>query len=185
MGIDLLVVPNGVNLDQFVLTEKEEARKICGFEEGKKYIIWCSNPARGEKRYDWACKAVELLHDDHVVLYPVYDKPHDAVVDYMCAADVLLLTSEMEGSPNVIKEAMACNCPIVSTDVGDVKWVTGGVEGTYVAPCGDIDAISGCLREALRREGRTLGRQRIEEYGLTTIEIAKRIRTIYDSVQHS
>jgi len=185
LGIELPVIPNGVNIEQFTLTDKEDARELCGFEAGKKYVIWCSNPSRGEKRFDWAQKAVELLRDNRVVLYPVFDKPHDEVVKYMCAADVLLLTSVMEGSPNVIKEAMACNCPIVSTDVGDVRWVTEGVAGTYVAPCGDTDAISCCLQEALNYEGRTRGRERIIEYGLTTKEVAKKILSIYDSLQHS
>lgn len=182
LGLDLPVVPNGVNLDQFTLINKEDARKLCGFEEGKKYVIWCSNPSRGEKHYDWAQMAVELLRDSNVILYPVYDRPHDEVVKFMCAADVLLLTSVMEGSPNVIKEAMACNCPIVSTDVGDVRWVTEGVEGTYLAPSGDTKAICHCLSEALNYSGRTQGRKRIIDYGLTTKEIAKKIKSIYDSI---
>lgn len=184
LGIDLPVVPNGVNLDQFSLISPEEARTMCGFEPGKKYIIWCSNPARREKRFDWAQEAVRLLNDSNVVLYPVYDKTHDEVVKYMCAADVLLLTSEMEGSPNVIKEAMACNCPVVSTDVGDVKWVTEGVEGTYIAACGDTEALSECLTKALAFESRTKGRERIMEYGLTTKDIATKIKSLYDTLQH-
>ena len=185
LGIDLPVIPNGVNLDQFTLIDHVEARKLCGFDANKKYVIWCSNPTRREKRFDWAQEAVRLLDNDNVVLYPVYDKSHDEVVKYMCAADVLLLTSEMEGSPNVIKEAMTCNCPIVSTDVGDVCWVTGGVEGTYVAPCGDTKEIGLCLAKALDHDGRTKGRERIKDYGLTTIDIAKKIESLYDSLQHS
>lgn len=185
LGIDLPVVPNGVNLDQFTLIEHDEARKLCGFDKDKKYVIWCSHPTRREKRFDWAQEAVRLLNNDNVVLFPVHDKSHDDVVKYMCAADVLLLTSEMEGSPNVIKEAMSCNCPIVSTDVGDVSWVTGGVEGTYVAPNGDTTALSHCLAEALDYGKRTKGRERIMAYGLTTIDIAKKIESIYDSLQHS
>jgi len=185
LGIDLPVIPNGVNLEQFTTIDREEARRMCGFEDGKKYVIWCSDPSRTEKRFNWAREAVELLKDDKVVLLPVYGKTHDEVVKYMCGADVLLLTSEMEGSPNVIKEAMACNCPIVSTDVGDVLWVTEGVKGTYVVPRGDTVAMSHCLRVAISQGERTEGRKRIIEYGLTTKEIAKKIKSVYDSIQHS
>ena len=74
---------------------------------------------------------------------------------------------------------------IVSTDVGDVCWVTGGVEGTYVAPCGDTKEISQCLGKALNYGKRTRGRERIMAYGLTTIDIAKKIESIYDSLQPS
>lgn len=182
LGIELPVIPNGVNLEQFEITDQIEARTACDFSEGKKYIIWCSNPSREEKRFCWAEEAVRLLHDDNVILFPVYDKPHDEVVKYFCAADLLLLTSVSEGSPNVIKEAMACNCPIVSTDVGDVSWVTHGVEGTYIAPCGDTKALAKCIGQALARSKRTIGRERILELGLTTDTVAKKIISIYESI---
>ena len=182
LGIDLPVVPNGVNLDQFSLVDKEEARKKCGFEEGKKYVIWCSHPSRSEKRFSLAQEAVAALNDPNVILYPVFDKVHDEVVDYMCAADVLLLTSVCEGSPNVIKEAMACNCPVVSTDVGDVDWVTGGIEGTAVVPFGDVDALREGISSALAFHSRTQGRERIKTLGLTIESVARKIKSIYDTL---
>lgn len=182
LGMDLPVVPNGVNLEQFALVDCQVARERCGFEEGKKYVIWCSNPSRGEKRYPLAQQAVSLLGDENVVLYPVFDKSHDQVVEYMCAADVLLLTSVMEGSPNVIKEAMACNCPIVSTDVGDVRWVTGGMDGTYVVQYGDVEGLRDALRSAIAFGSRTQGRERILSLGLTTDRVAAKIKKIYDTL---
>ena len=182
LGIPLPVIPNGVNLEQFTLIGQQQAREDCGFDSDHKYIIWCSHPTRSEKRFNWAKEAVQRLDDVRAVLYPVYDKSHDEVVKYMCAADLLLLTSVMEGSPNVIKEAMACNCPIVSTDVGDVQWITEGVDGTYVVPTGDIPALTEGIRKALAWGKRTHGRDRILQYGLTTTEIAKKIISVYDSL---
>lgn len=132
----LPVVPNGVDLRMFNLRPQAEARAVVGFEEGEKYVIFVSNPARPEKNYRLAQAAVQTLQQPNLHLVPVFDKPHSQVVDYMCAADVLIMTSLNEGSPNVIKEAMACNCPIVVTDVGDVRWVTSGVDGTFVAEIG-------------------------------------------------
>lgn len=182
LGIPLPIVPNGVNLNQFSLIDQETARRRCGFKAGKQYVVWCSNPARSEKRYSLAQRAVALLSDPDVLLVPVFDKAHSDVVDYMCAADVLLLTSVSEGSPNVIKEAMACNCPVVSTDVGDVAWVTGGIDGTKVVPNDDAEALSEGLRYALAFNRRTEGRHRIESLGLTTEQTAEKIMAIYDSL---
>lgn len=179
LGLTLPVIPNGVNLGQFHLMDYLKARELCQFEGSKKYIIWCSHPSRSEKRFSLAQEAVALLHDNNVILYPVFGQPHDEVVRYMCAADALLLTSVSEGSPNVIKEAMACNCPIVSTDVGDVRWVTENVEGTYIADHDDPDSICNCLRKALAFKGRTHGRDEIVRKGLSTERIADRIIELY------
>lgn len=182
LGIDLPVVPNGVNLDQFSLVEHNEARSLLGFVADKKYVIWCSSPDRAEKRFSLAQQSVGLLGEKNVELLAVHDKPHDEIVKYMCAADVLLLTSVSEGSPNVIKEAMACNCPIVSTDVGDVRWVTEGVAGTFVSDTDDASSICRCIEQALLFGQRTCGRDRIISQGITTEAIAKKIIRLYDSL---
>ena len=183
LDLDLPVIPNGVNLDRFVIQPQEEARRKVGFDEGRKYVIFVSNPARGEKNYSLAQEAVKLLDDSNVELVPVYDRTHDEVVEYMCAADALVMTSFSEGSPNVIKEAMACNCPIVVTDVGDVRWVTEGVEGTYVADTYQPEEIASLLNEAIKFGKRTTGRERILRLGLSTEAVARRILAVYDSVR--
>ena len=178
----LPVIPNGVNTKRFIVVEQDEARRKVGFEEGKRYVIFVSNPARPEKCYDLAQKAVEALSDSNVVLVPVYNKPHDKVVDYMCAADVLLMTSESEGSPNVIKEAMACNCPIVVTDVGDVHERLDGLEGCYVANTRDYNELAELLSNALRFGKRTKGREALLDQELTIELVAKRIIAIYNEL---
>lgn len=178
---NLPVVPNGVNLSQFELINHDEARRQLGLEPGLKYVIFVSNPSRPEKNFSLAKFAVNSLNDNTFKLIPVFDKPHCEVVKYMCAGDVLIMTSYNEGSPNVIKEAMACNCPIVSTDVGDVKWVTDGVEGTYVASTYEPTEIAQLLRKAVSLPTRTKGREKIIKLGLTTEETAKRLCKIYSS----
>lgn len=191
MGMALPVIPNGVNLEQFTLIDQKEARKMVGFEADKKYVVWCSNPNRVEKRFDLAQDTFELLKDESVALYPVFNKTHDDVVKYMCAADVLLLTSFSEGSPNVIKEAMACNCPIVTTDVGDVRERLANLEGCYVSVAEpsykdfslEAEQLSVCLRKAINFNGRTKGRERIIQDGLTTKQIADKIITVYKDVK--
>ena len=176
------VIPNGVNLEQFAIIEKNKAKGMVGFDYDKKYVIFVSNPTRKEKNYSLAEKAVGLLKDDKVVLFPVFDKTHDEVVKFMCAADVLLMTSLKEGSPNVIKEAMACNCPIVVTDVGDVHERLDGVEGCYVAKTFEPSEVAGLLKKALQFGCRTEGRKALVDQGLAVEMVAKRIIQVYNDV---
>lgn len=178
----LPVIPNGVNMEMFTLVDQDKARKKVSFEAGKKYVIFVSNPVRPEKCYPLAQKAVEALSDSNVVLVPVYNKSHDEVVAYMCAADVLLMTSSSEGSPNVIKEAMACNCPIVVTDVGDVHERLDGLDGCYVANTREAGELAALLSEALQFGKRTEGRKALLSQGLTTELIAQRIISIYNEL---
>lgn len=178
---DVFVIPNGVNIEKFNVTDQNEAREKVGFEVGKKYVIFVSNPARSEKCYPLAQKAVDRLGNPDVVLTPVYNKTHEEVVTYMCAADTLLMTSYSEGSPNVIKEAMACNCPIVVTDVGDVHERLDGLDGCYVAKTRKAAEISELVGKALAFGQRTEGRKTLIEQGLTTQDIAKKIVKVYDT----
>jgi glycosyltransferase involved in cell wall biosynthesis len=99
-------------------------------------------------------------------------------VNYYNAADVFLLTSQSEGSPNTIKEAMACNCPIVTTNVGDVKTVIGTTKGCYIA-LHDIRDIADKLKKALYFCSKTTGRERIINLGLDSNTIAEKIIKIY------
>ena len=103
-------------------------------------------------------------------------KPHDVVPIYMSACDVLVLTSALEGSPMVIKEAMACNLPIVSVTVGDVTEVIGDTPGCTIVER-EPTAIAAKLVEALRTPRRTDGRTRIDH--LRHDRIASRIVEVY------
>ena len=96
---------------------------------------------------------------------------------YNC--DTLLMPSKTEGSPQVIKAAMACGCPIVSVDVGDVAERVSGVEGCYVVSLRDPAAIAEALQQALAFHGKTNGRQRIIEMGLSNEQVAERLMAIY------
>jgi glycosyltransferase involved in cell wall biosynthesis len=185
LGEAVSIIPNGVNLDMFCPQDHLDARASVGFETDKSYIIWCSNPDRLEKNYALAQTAVEILKkkQDHVELLPIYNKTPQEVVRYMNAADCLLLTSVQEGSPNVIKEAMACNCTIVSTDVGDVRERLTGLDGCYILPEKDMqspDALANLIGKAICYGKRIEGYNRIINDELTTQQIAKRIMACYE-----
>ena len=100
----------------------------------------------------------------------------------MCAANCLLLTSKTEGSPQVIKEAMACGCPIVSVDVGDVAERTSGVEGCYLVRTREPKDIADSLLQAIAYKGRTNGRKRILEMGLSNDQVAEQLLRIYEQL---
>ena len=106
----------------------------------------------------------------------------DQVNALMYHCDALLMTSKTEGSPQVIKEAMACGCPIVSVDVGDVAERTSGVEGCYVVSSREPAAIAKALQQALAFSGKTNGRERILEMGLSNEQVAERLMAIYQSL---
>ncbi|MBQ9752760.1 MAG: glycosyltransferase family 4 protein [Paludibacteraceae bacterium] len=106
----------------------------------------------------------------------------DQVNALMYNCDVLLMTSKTEGSPQVIKEAMACGRPIVSVDVGDVAERLSGVEGCYVACTREPNEIAKALQKALTFEGKTNGREKIIEIGLSNEQVAQRLVAIYESV---
>jgi glycosyltransferase involved in cell wall biosynthesis len=134
----------------------------------KKLIIFISNPNRPEKNFNLAREAVKMMNKSDVELMPVYNVPNEEICYYLNAADILLLTSKWEGSVNVIKEAMACNSPIVVTDVGDVCWVIGNTQGCFISTFEPED-VADKTKLALqfsKKMGRTKGRERIIELGL-------------------
>jgi glycosyltransferase involved in cell wall biosynthesis len=92
------------------------------------------------------------------------------------------MTSKTEGSPQVVKEAMACGCPIVSVDVGDVAERIEGVEGCYVVPTRDPQDIANALQKATEFNGRTNGREKIISMGLSNEDVAEKLVTIYKEV---
>ena len=106
----------------------------------------------------------------------------DQVNALMYNSDALLMTSKTEGSPQVIKEAMACGCPIVSVDVGDVAERTSGVEGCYIVPTREPKDIAQTLLQVFAFDGRTNGREKIIEMGLTNEQVAEQLVRIYEQV---
>lgn len=177
---DISVIPNGVDTGLFIPSFRGEAREQLGLADGK-IVLFAADPARREKNYPLAQEAVKLLARDDVTLLPVYGVPHDVMPSYYNAADVLLLTSLWEGSVNSVKEAMACNLPVVSTDVGDVRINTSGLNGYFITGP-DPALIAARLREALDLRVPVKARERIHELQLDSASAARKLIEIYNSV---
>jgi teichuronic acid biosynthesis glycosyltransferase TuaC len=171
------IIPNGVDTQRFVPMDKKESQEALGWDLNKKHLLFAANPTRKEKNYELAVEAVRLIGDPDIELHHLSQVDFQKIPVYMNAADVVLLTSLWEGSPNVIKEAMSCNRPIVSTDCGDVKELLKGVKGCYVSKY-NASLFAGYILEALQFETSD-GRDHIGH--LESEYIAKKIINIYHS----
>ena len=173
------LVPCGVTLEDYPVLDKQEARRMLALEDGKQYVLFAGAFDNAIKNAPLAQAAVNLLDGPELLELKGYTRAQVAAL--MQAVDALLMTSHSEGSPQVIKEALLCGCPIVSIDVGDVCEITEGVEGCYISETNPV-AIAEALRKALNFQGRTAGREVILRKGLTNDTIAAKILKIYQQI---
>jgi glycosyltransferase involved in cell wall biosynthesis len=155
---DAHIIPYGIDLEVFRPCPQAEARRMLGLPSDLPLVLFPYNPERTPKRFDLILQAVDLLKGEFPDLrvVAVHDKPHATVATYMNACDVLALASESEGAPVAVREAMACNLPVVSVDVGDVAKVIGATEGCYLVKREPGD-ISKKLAQVLKTRVRTNG----------------------------
>lgn len=176
------LLPCGIDLSDLQLTDKSEARRKMGLDFDKIYILFAGAFDNKVKNAPLAKDAVELLDCSNVEQLELKGYSREEVTLLMCAADAFLMTSHSEGSPQVIKEAMACGCPIVSVDVGDVRERTEGVEGCYVANTRNPEDLSDLLKKALAFDKKTNGREKIIADGLDNKLVAARLMDIYKKI---
>jgi glycosyltransferase involved in cell wall biosynthesis len=166
-----IVLPNGVDLESI-------KPNLNGSNNSIRKILFAANPDRESKGYPLAKAAFKLLNDDSIELEVKFNVAHREIIQSINACDVVLLTSKWEGSPNIIKEAMACNRPIVATKVGDVPWLLAGVEGCYLVDQ-DEQQVAKAIQEALKLK-QSQGRNKINELNLSAKQIAQKIITLYN-----
>lgn len=192
------IIPCGVPMEQMIITPKEEARKQLGWDADKKYILFGGAFDNERKNYALLKGAVDKLQitNDKLQIACVEMKglSRAECVLRMCACDLFALPSHSEGSPQALKEAMAVDCPCLATDIADVRelfgdepghWILRNPRKTHERWDGDeksLEEMVALLKEALAFEGRTNGRERIIEMGLTNEQVAKRIVEIYKKI---
>lgn len=178
---EIVILPNGVNFQLFQPLEQKASREKIGWNLDSRIILFGSDPSRPEKRFDLAENAVKsLVVKNHLVeLKYLHNVEPDKVPYYISGSDIVLLTSDREGSPNIIKEAMACNVPIVSTQVGDVQNIVGNTTGCKVVLDNQVETIASALSDILcLTSKRTNGREKIQH--LSDELIAKRLIEFYE-----
>src|SRR5436309_1535443 len=175
------VIPHEVDLDVFRPTDREQARAVLGLDSGKRYLLFATNPRVEVKRFPLAKAAANALarHDTRVEMLVVSHEPQTRLALYMSACDALVFPSFQEGSPNIVKQAMACNLPIVATDVGDVAQVLAGTDGCFVVEP-EPQAFADRLEEIVRCRARTDGRERVRH--LDSPVVASRVLSVYEQV---
>ena len=181
----LHIIPNGVDLERFRPMDKNDAQSYLvkhdssDLTSNRPIILFMANPNRTSKNVELAKASVELLEDAELKI--IHGVDPERVPYYLNAVDVVLLTSRWEGSPNIVKEAMACNRPVVSTNVGDIQWLIGGLQGYYIAKPTRED-VADKIQRALGFKESAEGRQRIIELGLDDDSITGQISKIYEDV---
>lgn len=168
------IIPFGVDTDLFRPIDRDEAREYLGWDPDERIVLFPYDPGRAVKNYPLAERVIERLSTT-AELRTVSGLAYEEMPYVMNASDALLVTSERESGPMVVKEAAACNLPIVSTDVGFVSDVLEGVSNCFVG--GSTGVLARHLDSVLERGQRADGRDVIDELSLD--EMADRLLTLY------
>lgn len=176
------ILPDGIDFALFRPLEREQVREELGWSQEGYYVLFGNNPAIPVKNVQLARAAVEYLAQQgvEVELVIAHGLPQTQLVRYMNACNAVILPSHAEGSPNVVKEAMACNVPVVATDVGDVSEVIWSTQGCSICRPDPISFALGLLH-AFQQRGPTTGREDIAHLEVSLI--ARQMIAIYRQIK--
>ena len=180
-SINAYVVPSGIDFRHFRRIPKEEARRHLNLPQDERLVLFVGRPTQARKRFEVSKRAVEILNERLAArLVVAWGVAHDDIPFYMNACDALVFTSMQEGSPNVVKEALACDLPVVSVPVGDVALRLKGVEGCELCADDRPETVADALERVLRRGGRSAGRASVQN--LDERLLTDRVIGIYQNV---
>jgi teichuronic acid biosynthesis glycosyltransferase TuaC len=181
-----VVLPNGVDTSWFRPITRDECRARLGWNKQSKVVLFNAsrNDNQNSKNPALARAAIEILTKSvpDVFLHTLSNAGQEEVRLTMNAADCLLVTSRHEGSPNIVKEAMACNLPVVSVPCGDVAERLAMTYPGAICPY-NATALAEAIREVLKAGCRSNGREQLIAQGLTTTRVAERVIQLYCRVQ--
>ncbi len=176
------IIPSGINMKTFRPLDKAECRKALNWDEKEKVVLFfANNPVI--KRLDIAEATMTRIHaripDARLHVLDGSLSGGELIPLFINASDCLLICSDSEGSPNMVKEALACNLPVVGTDVGDVAERLKGVEQCRIVPR-DPEHLAEAITEILESGKRSGGREKMLADGLSLPQVTMKIRNIYE-----
>jgi teichuronic acid biosynthesis glycosyltransferase TuaC len=184
------IIPNGVDDKVFAPLGRTDARSKLGWNESQPVVLFNTGVnvhnrvVRVVKNLPLAQATMTELRKSHRLakLETLSSTPQADVALKMSAADCLLVTSLHEGSPNIVKEAMACNLPVVTVPCGDVEERLASVQPGCVAPY-DAAQLASSIRQVLEGGGRSNGRDELLRQGLTAPAVAAQLGRLYDRLR--
>lgn len=177
------IISNGVDLEMFKPMNQLQCKKKLGWDIEKKQILFAANPNRHEKNYTLAKKAFFTLNEINYELKVLEGIPINQMPIHFNAADLVLLTSLWEGSPNVIKEALSCNRPILSTNVGDVSTLLSNVSGCNIIE-EDAKDIADKIKFSIENFSVSNGREKVKSLKIDSKNVAFKIIELYKEINN-
>ncbi len=181
LRIKTTVIPNGVNFSSFYLIPLADARTKLGWQSESKIVLFFSSGGAPVKNFKLALETFQKVKETiSNAALKVIDGgvDHNELVYYYNASDAMLLTSFHEGSNNSLKEAMACNLPVISVPCGDAPERLRGLTNCYVSKEYDASELAEVLIRILQTGERSNGRDFIDELSLSLV--ADRIIEVYE-----
>ena len=160
------IIPCGYNNNRFFPLSKDKAREVLKWKKSKHYIVFSSSFDNKIKNVQLAKLAISNINNCKLIELEGYEKEQINLI--LNASDLLLVTSLSETGPIIVKEALACNCPIISTNVGDVQKLIRNVNNCYISSYNPED-IKKRINQVFRNNKRTNGQQIIKNFNLENI----------------
>ena len=184
----IFYLPNGTNTNFFKEYPRKESIQKLNLDENKNYIIFMdSYKKRAQKRVDRFDEVIDILlkngNPHGIVPLKLTNTKRNLIPYYLSASSVHLITSDFEGSPNSVKECMACNTPVVSTPVGNVQDLIGDVDGCYISKTFGCEELAELVIKSLTNK-HFVGRQKLLEKKLDIKSVASNLFNIYKSIYY-